>query len=150
MIIIRNDNNKQMKDIIHTSLRKNNIEKCEWLKNNISPDINVSNIQDYNFLAFDDGKLIGGAIGFIQYNWYFLDLLYIDKNYRGQYIGTTLIKKIEEFAKKENLTGVRMETWDFQAKGFYEKNGYTVFAEIKDCPPGTIDYFLKKEIKLEN
>lgn len=38
-----------------------------------------------------------------------------------------------------------METWDFQAKGFYEKNGYTVFAEIKDCPPGTICYFLKKE-----
>lgn len=147
MITIKNDNNKQMKDIVHSNLRKNNIEKCQWLKDNISSDITVSNTIDSNFLAFDNDKLIGGAIGYIEYNWYFLDLLYIDENYRGQNIGTKLIKAIEEFAIKENLTGVRMETWNFQARGFYEKNGYKVFAQIENCPPGTIDYFLKKELK---
>ena len=146
MITIKNDNNAEMKNIIHSNLRKNNIEKCEWLKNNISTDINVSNTKSINFLAFDDDNLIGGAIGFIQYNWYFLDLLYVDEKYRGQDIGTNLIKQIEVFAREENLTGVRTETWDFQARGFYEKNGYIVFAEIKDCPPGTIEYFLKKEL----
>ena len=146
MITIKNDNNIEMKNIIHTNLRKNNREKCEWLKNNTSADINVSDIKNCNFLVYDNDKLIGGAIGFIQYNWYFLDLLYIDEEYRGQDIGTNLIKQIEAFAKKENLTGVRMETWDFQSRGFYEKNGYAVYAEIKNCPPGTIDYFLKKEI----
>lgn len=146
MITIKNDNNKQMKDIVHSNLRKNNIEKCQWLKDNISSDITVSNTIDSNFLAFDNGKLIGGAIGYIEYNWYFLDLLYIEENYRGQNIGTKLIKAIEEFAIKENLTGVRMETWNFQARGFYEKNGYKVFAQIENCPPGTIDYFLKKEL----
>lgn len=144
MIIIKNDNNIEMKKEIHTKLRKNNIEKCEWLKNNISEDINITNKVDVNFLAFDNEKLIGGAIGFIEYNWYFLDLLYIDEEYRGRDIATELLGKIEKFSKNENLTGVRMETWNFQAKGFYEKNGYTVFAEIEDCPPGTIDYFLKK------
>ena len=145
MIIIKNDNNTEMKNIIHTNLRKNNREKCEQLKNNTFADIKISDIKNSNFLAFDNDKLIGGAIGFIQYNWYFLDLLYVDEEYRGQDVGTNLIKEIEAFAKKENLTGVRMETWDFQARGFYEKNGYVVFAEIKDCPPGTIDYYLKKE-----
>lgn len=147
MITIKNDNNKLMKDIVHSNLRKNNIEKCQWLKDNISSDITVSNTIDSNFLAFDNDKLIGGAIGYIEYNWYFLDLLYIEENYRGQNIGTKLIKAIEEFAIKENLTGVRMETWNFQARGFYEKNGYKVFAQIENCPPGTIDYFLKKELK---
>ena len=146
MVTIKNDNNIKMKNIIHTKLRKNNMEKCEWLKNNQSPDINESNSKNINFLAFDNDKLIGGAIGFMQYNWYFLDLLYVDEEYRGQDVGTDLIKQIEAFAKKENLTGVRMETWDFQARGFYEKNGFIVYAEIKDCPPGTTDYFLKKEL----
>lgn len=110
MITIKNDNNKQMKDIVHSNLRKNNIEKCQWLKDNISSDITVSNTIDSNFLAFDNDKLIGGAIGYIEYNWYFLDLLYIDEDYRRQSIGTKLIKAIEEFAIKENLTGIRMET----------------------------------------
>lgn len=146
MITIKNENDDKLKNIIHTNLRKNNIEKCKWLKDNVSEDITISNIRNCNFFAFDDNKLIGGAIGFIEYNWYFLDLLYVNEEYRKRNIGTNLIKKIEEFAIEEHLTGVRMETWDFQARGFYEKKGYSVFAEIKDCPPGTIDYYLKKEL----
>lgn len=70
----------------------------------------------------------------------------MNKEYRKRNVGTNLIRKIEEFAKVGHLTGIRMETWDFQAKGFYEKKGYSVFAEIKDCPPGTINYYLKKEL----
>ena len=49
------------------------------------------------------------------------------------------------FECKENLlVGIRMGTWNFQAKLFYEKLGYKVFGEIKDCPPNTIHYDLKK------
>ena len=147
MITIKNENDIKFKKTIDTRLRKNNIEKCSWFKDNISEDINISSVKNNNFLAFDNDKLIGGAIGFVEYNWYFLDLLYIDEEYRNRNIGTNLIKEIEKFALKEHLTGVRMETWNFQAKGFYEKNGYSVFGEIKDCPPGTIDYHLKKEFK---
>ena len=147
MITIKNENDIKFKKIIDTRLRKNNIEKCSWFKDNISEDINISSVKNNNFLAFDNDKLIGGAIGFVEFNWYFLDLLYIDEEYRNRNIGTNLIKEIEKFALEEHLTGVRMETWNFQAKGFYEKNGYSVFGEIKDCPPGTIDYHLKKEIK---
>lgn len=147
MITIKNENDIKFKKIIDTRLRKNNIEKCSWFKDNISEDINISSVKNNNFLAFDNDKLIGGAIGFVEFNWYFLDLLYIDEEYRNRNIGTNLIKEIEKFALKEHLTGVRMETWNFQAKGFYEKNGYSVFGEIKNCPPGTIDYHLKKEFK---
>ena len=147
MITIKNENDIKFKKIINTRLRKNNMEKCSWFKDNISEDINISSVKNNNFLAFDNDKLIGGAIGFVEYNWYFLDLLYIDEEYRNRNIGTNLIKEIEKFALKEHLTGVRMETWNFQAKGFYEKNGYSVFGEIKDCPSGTIDYHLKKEFK---
>lgn len=146
MIVIKKKNDNEFKNIIHTKLRKNNIEKCKWLKDNVSEDINVSSIENSNFLVFDDNLLVGGAIGFIEYNWYFLDLLYVDEEYRKRNIGTNLIKKIEKLAREKHLTGIRMETWDFQAKGFYEKNGYSVFAEIKNCPPGTIDYYLKKEL----
>lgn len=101
----------------------------------------------YNFAVYDDGKLVGGATGIIEFDWYFLEELWIDEKYRNKHIGTMLIEKIEELAKSENLTGIRMETWNFQAKGFYEKNGYEVYAQFEDCPPGTIEYFLKKRLK---
>ena len=118
MIVIKNENDNKFKNIIHTKLRKNNIEKCKWLKDNVSWDINVSSIENSNFLVFDDNLLVGGAIGFIEYNWYFLDLLYVDEKYRKRNIGTNLIKEIEKLAKEIHLTGIRMETWNFQARGF--------------------------------
>lgn len=93
MITIKNDNNDKLENIIHTNLRKNNIEKCEWLKNNVSENIELPTKKNRNFLAFDDNKLIGGAIGFVEYNWYFLDLLYVNEEYRGKNVGTNLIKK---------------------------------------------------------
>ena len=31
MIAIKNDNNIEMKNIIHTNLRKNNMEKCDLM-----------------------------------------------------------------------------------------------------------------------
>lgn len=146
MISIRNDNNIKMKNIIDSNLHQYNRTKCEWLKTNT--DNSIKNYdKNNNFLVFDDDILIGGAIGFVEYNWYFLDLLWVDEKYRGQDIGTMLIKEVEEFSKQENLVGVRMETWDFQARGFYKKMGYSVFAQIEDCPPGTIDYFFKKVLK---
>ena len=52
--------------------------------------------------------------------------------------------EVENLAKKLNMNGIRVETWDFQAKGFYEKQGFEVFAELKDCPPKTIEYQLCK------
>ena len=103
MITIKNENDIKFKKIINTRLRKNNMEKCSWFKDNISEDINISSVKNNNFLAFDNDKLIGGAIGFVEYNWYFLDLLYIDEEYRNRNIGTNLIKEIETLKINSSL-----------------------------------------------
>ena len=146
MLKIIIDNNVDYKNNIHMKLRKNNRDKCKWLRDNVSSNIEKKDFIEYNFYAFDGEKLIGGAIGFIQYNWYFLDMLYVDTKYRKKGIATKLITEIEKYSKDKKLTGIRTETWNFQAKGFYEKMGYTVWAQIENCPPGTIDYYLKKNL----
>lgn len=146
MIKINVDNDKKLKNEIDIRLTKFNREKCEWLK--IKSDIVTDEYQEkeFNFLVYDDDKLIGGAIGFIKYDWYFLDMLYIDEEYRKRNIGTSLINELENFARKEKLTGIRTDTWDFQAKGFYEKMGFKLFGKLKDCPLGTINYFFEKKL----
>jgi len=144
-MIVKVDNSEELKNIIHSKLRKFNRSKCKWLHDAVTDDINTSSRRDCNFLIYDEDKLVGGAIGFVEYRWYFLDLLYIDEEYRNRKLGSCLLHNIDRFAYESGLVGIRTETWDFQAKGFYEKNGYSVFGEIKNCPPGTVCYFLKKE-----
>lgn len=144
MLEIKSNKDEEFDKIIRTNLRKFNKSKCQWMKDNL-PDIPEDDY--YNFAVYDDGILVGGATGIIQFDWYFLEELWIDEKYRNNHIGTMLIEKIEELAKSKNLTGIRMETWNFQARGFYEKKGYEVYAQFEDCPPGTIEYFLKKRLK---
>lgn len=136
-------NKEEFDKIISANLHTYNRNKCEWIRKNTEEK--PSKINYHNFGVYDCEKLIGGAIGIIQFGWYFLEELWIDENYRGKDIGTELIKNIEKCAINNNAIGVRMETWNFQAKGFYEKMGYKVYATFEDCPPGTVDYFLKKK-----
>ena len=140
MFNIKEENNKKTKEWVLRNLIRNNQKKCLWLKEN------GSNILEKNYTLYDNDKIVAGAIGYIQYNWYFLDLLYVDENYRGQKLGNKLLSRIEEDLKNQ-LTGIRTETWNFQAKGFYEKNGFIVFGTLEDCPPDTIVYFLQKRWK---
>jgi hypothetical protein len=39
-----------------------------------------------------------------------------------------------------------LDTFDFQARGFYERNGYELFGTLDDCPPGHKRYYLKKAL----
>jgi len=39
-----------------------------------------------------------------------------------------------------------LDTFDFQAKGFYEKLGYTVFGVLEDCPEGHNRYYMSKKL----
>ena len=148
LIEIKVNYNEEFDKIISENLHTYNRSKCEWIRENM--EIKPPKRQYYNFGVYENNELVGGAVGIIRFGWYFLEELWLNENYRGKKIGTKLIQKIEECAKENNVIGIRMETWSFQARGFYEKMGYTVWAEIKDCPPGTIDYFLKKELKKKN
>jgi hypothetical protein len=37
-----------------------------------------------------------------------------------------------------------LDTYNFQARPFYERAGYTVFGELPDHPPGGAKYYLAK------
>lgn len=144
MIYIKDDNDIKVQNEIHKNLRAYNRENCKWIHDNESSKPSKNEKKYNNFAVYDDETLIGGAIGFIEYEWYFLEKLWVSEKYRSKGIGTMLMQNIERYSQENTLVGIRMGTWDFQAKEFYEKMGYTVFAEIKDCPPNTVHYDLKK------
>ena len=75
----------------------------------------------FGFYAIKDNQLIGGITTKKKMQWLDVEIVFIEKQYRGQGIATQLINKMETYCKENNLVGIHLCTLDFQAKGFYEK-----------------------------
>ena len=92
------------------------------------------------------GRPIGGLVGFAVFDWLFVDLLYVPETLRGSGVGAALIGRAEAFASERGLVGIWLDTYSFQARGFYEKLGYAVFGSIDDHPRGGSRFFLQKRL----
>ena len=91
-----------------------------------------------------DGETIGGLWGRSAYEWLFVELLFVPESLRGAGLATELMARAEAIARERGCTGVWLDTFSFQARPFYEKLGYTVFAELADRPRGVTQFWLKK------
>lgn len=130
------------KEHLLNGLNLYNLSKSNWFSQH-----GYAKEKKFSFCLFDDDKIIGGISGWIKASyWLYVELLYIDPTYRGNKLATALIKKAEEFALNHHLVGINLETWSFQAKGFYEKLGYSIYGKIENSPPGETEYLLKKEL----
>jgi len=90
------------------------------------------------------GQVVGGLWGETALDWLHVDLLAVPESMRGQDVGTALMQRAEALARERGCIGAWLDTFAFQARGFYEKLGYTVFGEIADHPVGGARYFLHK------
>jgi GNAT superfamily N-acetyltransferase len=129
-------------DELGLNLHQYNRENCDYINRNSDGEHNNKKV--INIAVYDEDKLIGGASGWFQFSWYYLDQIWIQKDYRKSGVGSELIKRIEQICRKKDCIGIKTETWSFQARGFYEKQGFEVYAELKDFPPGAVEYYLKK------
>ena len=103
--------------------------------------------REFSVCAKEDGKIVGGATGSSKFDWLHVQLLWVDPTCRGKDIGTKVMKRVERIAKKRTCAGIHLETFSFQALGFYKKLGYTVFGFLPDRPRGHKQYFLLKRLR---
>ncbi|GAA3302738.1 hypothetical protein GCM10020295_49340 [Streptomyces cinereospinus] len=95
--------------------------------------------------AADD--LAGGLVGHTWTTWLHVAFLWVDERHRGAGLGSRLLAEAERVAREERgCTAVRLETWDFQAPGFYRRQGYEVVCAIPDYPPGVTEFTLTKRL----
>jgi GNAT superfamily N-acetyltransferase len=97
-------------------------------------------------LKDDSGQTVGGIAARWYYGWMFIELLFVPETLRGQDFGTRLMQEAESYARQHRFTGIWLDTFSFQARGFYEKLGYAVFGELPDYPSGHTRYFLNKRL----
>ena len=88
----------------------------------------------------------GGLWGRIGYDWMFVELLVVPEDHRGRGLGTALMQEAERIARANGCAGIWLDTYDFQARGFYEKLGFALFGTLDDNPVGHQHFFLKKRL----
>lgn len=111
---------------------------------------NVGQVGDPRFqpisilLTDDDGNQVGGLFGAIFYDWMSVELIAVPEQHRGEGYGTKLMDRAEEVARANNCVGIWLDTFEFQARGFYEKLGFELFGELPNHPKGHKRFFLHK------
>lgn len=99
------------------------------------------------FLKNDLGLVFGGIQAWYDSESVYIDILWVDEKLRGRHYGKKLLSAAEKEALKLGCSFSRVETWDFQAEGFYLKNGYERLGEIKNYWLGYSKIFLRKSLK---
>jgi GNAT superfamily N-acetyltransferase len=106
-----------------------------------------NNFQRLCFVLQDqEGEVVGGILGETYWDWFYLDLLWVSEELRRQGYGSQLLEIAEEEARRRGAMNAYLDTFSFQAPDFYFNNGYEVFGELNDYPPGYQRYFLMKAL----
>jgi len=91
-----------------------------------------------------NGMLVGGAYGHVNWTWLHVALFWIAAAERRRGLGSALLRAIETAAIERGCTQAHLDTFSYQARPFYERHGYILFAALEDYPPGHQRFFLRK------
>jgi GNAT superfamily N-acetyltransferase len=93
-----------------------------------------------------NGTLLGGAYGLVNWTWLHVSLLWVSAELRHQGLGSRLLAAIEAAGVERGCTEAHLDTFSYQARPFYERHGYRLFATLEEYPPGHRRMFLRKSL----
>jgi GNAT superfamily N-acetyltransferase len=95
----------------------------------------------------ETGEFVGGLLGFTYWNHFFVAAVFVDQQFRRQRVGRELLARAEALALDQGCDAIYLDTFDFQAPGFYEKLGFKVFGKLEDYPAGHQRFYLVKRLR---
>lgn len=99
------------------------------------------------YVRDDKGVMLGGLIGVRKGDWLNIEYLWVSDAVRGSGVGSQLIKTAEDEARRKGCTHALVDTASFQARPFYEKQGYQLQLSLQDYPyPGMQRHYLTKTL----
>ncbi len=137
-VTVRLEPNASTEDLaaIQTALRKFNIE---FIGDPGEEPVTV-------FLRDGHDAVIGGLIGHIKWRWLYVAKLWIADSHRGRGHGAELMQSAEDYARSRGCIGAYLDTFEYQARPFYEKRGYQLFGTLEGFPPGYSQFYLSKQL----
>jgi GNAT superfamily N-acetyltransferase len=135
-ILLENENALEIQSTVRQGLRDNDPVSLPPRQRDYQP-LNLA-LRDSN------NEIIGGLYGMIMWSWLMIDGLWVAEIHRGKGLGSQLLSEAEGFAIQNGCCGTWLGTFDFQGQDFYERHGYSVFAELDGFPTGHKHLHLRK------
>ena len=98
------------------------------------------------FVRDENGAIAGGLMAVAHMEWMFVRILWLDERLRGGGHGAELVRRAEDAARELGCTGIWVDTFNFQAPGFYAKLGFEEFGRLDDHPAGFTRHFFRKRL----
>jgi GNAT superfamily N-acetyltransferase len=83
-----------------------------------------------------EGETVGGLVGEVHWDWFYIKLLAVSPEVQGQGCGRSLVGCAEQLAREKRCIGIWVNTYSFQAPGFYLSLGFQEFGRLPDNPIG--------------
>ena len=96
----------------------------------------------------EDGKLIAGLDACMTaFRILYVSTVFVDEEYRRKGIGKRLMREMEKQAKAMGADMIRLDTFDWQGKEFYEALGYEAVGHYRNQDENYAEYFFLKRLK---
>ena len=93
-----------------------------------------------------DGSVVGGIRSYVALYWLRVEVLWVDEGARGRGIGSRLLAEAERIARRMGARNAALETFEWQAPRFYEKQGYEEVARIDGYARGFYFALMRKAL----
>jgi ribosomal protein S18 acetylase RimI-like enzyme len=98
------------------------------------------------FIESESDEVWGGVLGVIYYGTMQIDTLWVDESMRCHGFGTQLMNAVEQLARKQGCTFIRLQTMEWEAPEFYKKLGYSVEFVRYGYPNGSHMFLMRKDL----
>ncbi len=92
------------------------------------------------------GALAAGIRAYVYLGWMHTDLLWVAEDQRGKGLGARLLGIAEAQGKVLGARNAKLETFEWQARAFYLKQGYAEYARIDDYVQGQYLALMRKPL----
>ena len=101
-------------------------------------------VTDYGFHIQKNGRIVAGIVAYGTFDTLEVEFLFVEEDCRQEGLGRKLLTHAENAARGAGLKRVLLNTYSYQAPGFYEKLGYTELFRIEPCfGPHSQHFFMK-------
>ncbi len=97
--------------------------------------------------AYVDGILAGGVNACMTaFRILYVSTVFVESEYRGRGIGRALMEETERRARQLGASLIRLDTFDWQGKAFYQALGYEVVGQYESREDGFSEFFFLKRL----